>query len=354
MISDKNNTLYIVTGAAGFLGNNVVRALVREGKRVRAVCMPGENTLACEGADELRFADVCDRRAVAEALASDAANTFVIHTAGVVSITGADKALMERVNVGGTKNVVAACSGRPGVRLCYISSVHAIPQGGESAVSTEARTFSPAAVKGAYAKTKAEATAAVLAAVSSGALDAVIVHPSGIIGPYDYGTSHMTGMFLTYLDGKLPVKITGGYDFVDVRDVADGAIAAVERGRKGECYILSGRYVCLPELFSQMAGACGRRLPKIPVPITLVRTVAPFLELHFMRLKRKPLFTSYALSTLCEDRLFSHKKAAEELGYTARPLEDTVADTLEWLAPRAKKPRKPSGSALRARAGGRA
>lgn len=129
---------------------------------------------------------------------------------------------------------------------------------------------------GGYAKTKAEATQIVLDAADHG-LDAVVVHPSGILGPYDRSGNHLVQMVTDYIHGKLPACVNGGYDFVDVRDVAAGCLAAVERGRRGECYILSNRHYDIKEVLrmvKQVAG--GRRLPVLPM--WMAKAAAPLMS----------------------------------------------------------------------------
>lgn len=134
------------------------------------------------------------------------------------------------MNVNGTKNVIALCREFGVRRLVYVSSVHAIPDTDSMSVLKEIKEFSPEKVVGGYARTKAEATQAVLSAVQGG-LDAVIVHPSGIIGPYDRSGNHLVQLVNDYLSGRIPVCVKGGYDLVDVRDVAYGCLMAAEKGR---------------------------------------------------------------------------------------------------------------------------
>ena len=162
---------------------------------------------------------------------------------------------MHDVNVNGTSTVAALCA-EYGARMVYVSSVHAIPENGALRVLTETDAFSPEAVQGWYAKSKAEATRNVLAAVRERGLDAVVVHPSGIIGPYTED-NHLVQLIGEYIDGSLPACVRGGYDFVDVRDVAAGCIAAADKGRRGECYILSNRHYEVRELLELARRCCG-------------------------------------------------------------------------------------------------
>ena len=140
----------------------------------------------------------------------------------------------------------------------YVSSVHAIPERKEKGVTGETQRFSPAYVTGGYAKTKAAATRIVLQAAKRG-LDVVVVHPSGVLGPYDRSGNHLVQMVAEYLNGTLPACVKGGYDFVDVRDVAQGCLLAAEKGRSGECYILSDRYCEIREVLAIAGAAAGKR-----------------------------------------------------------------------------------------------
>ncbi len=176
---------------------------------------------------------------------------YLIHTAGLIDIGKEVSPALYAVNVEGTKNLLALCAEYQVERMVYVSSVHAIPEGGERTVLREINCFSAEQVVGGYAKTKAEATEAVLDAARAG-LSAVVVQPSGILGPYDTSGNHLVQMVGDYLRGKLPACVRGGYDFVDVRDVAAGCLSALTRGRAGECYILSNRRYELREVLGMV------------------------------------------------------------------------------------------------------
>ena len=250
--------------------------------------------------------------------------TIVIHTAGIIDISNHVSPELYDVNVNGTKNILALCREYPVKRLVYVSSVHAIPEQKRGNVTGEIRDFSPDAVVGGYAKTKAEATREVRRAAQEG-LDAVVVHPSGILGPYDRSGNHLVQMVAEYLHGTLPACVKGGYDFVDVRDVAEGCLLAAEKGRKGECYILSDRYCEIREVLEIAGDVSGKK--KLPVlPLWMAKMAAPFIQLHARRKKRRPLYTAYSLHVLGTGERFSHKKATEELGYHPRDLKVTIRD----------------------------
>jgi dihydroflavonol-4-reductase len=328
---DMNGIFYIVTGAAGHLGSHVVHELLKSNCRVRALLLPNESVPRFINLNtallSVYHGNVCDQASLVPLFACEPGEeAVVIHCAGIVSITSIRNKRVYDVNVGGTANVIAACRKHGVKRLVYVSSVHAIPLLPKGKVMQEVNRFSPHAVVGWYAKTKATATQLVLDAAKQG-LNAVVVHPSGIIGPHGLPTGNMVELITSFLNGKFFAGIRGGYDFVDVRDVADGIIAAADKGKSGECYILSNRYVTLKEMLGTLSELSGRKKVRVYLPLWIARTFAPFAELHYRVWRRTPLFTIYSLHTISHNSLFSHAKASRELGYRTRPLRETLADT---------------------------
>ena len=255
---------------------------------------------------------------------------IVIHTAAIVSISSkVDKKVVD-VNVNGTKNIVELCLRHKVKKLVHTSSVHAIPEKSHGETITEVSEFDPKSVHGLYAKTKAAASQIVLNAVKQG-LNASIVHPSGIIGPGDYGRTHLTQLVISYLNGTLTACVNGGYDFVDVRDVADGIISCVENGRAGECYILSNQFYTIQEVLDDLHEITGKRRLKSVLPLWFAKLTAPLAEVWYKMLRQPPLYTSYSLYTLESNGNFSHDKATQELGYHPRSMKDTLTDMAYWL-----------------------
>lgn len=321
--------MYLITGAAGHLGSVITGELVKRGKSVRVLALPGEKNIPF--GTEVFYGNVCDIDSLMPFFEGiDGHETIVIHCAGIVSITSKAGRLLREVNVGGTENIVNLCLDFGVKRLVYVSTVHAIPEKKYGETMCEISKFDPSEVVGSYAKTKSEASAYVLKAVESG-LDAVIVHPSGIVGPNDYGRGHLTTLVEDYCRGRLGAGIDGGYDFVDVRDVASGIICAAERGKRGECYILSNRYFTIREIFEILHEVTGRKKIKIYLPIGFIRLMAPIAELYYKIRKQPPLFTPYSIYTLTSNAIFSNDKATLELGYMTRDMRETIADTVTWL-----------------------
>lgn len=322
---------YLVTGATGFLGRAVLDELVARRAEVHALVMPND-PLAGELPREVRVfsGDVRHASSLERFFSAADPRTCVIHCAGIVSVASHPGERIYRVNVGGTNNVLRHCERRRVGRLVYVSSVHAIPVKPKGMEITEEAVFSPELVRGDYAKSKAIATSLVFEAAEDG-LNACVVFPSGLIGPGDRGEGSMVNMLRSFLAGKLPVAVRGGYDFVDVRDVAAGIVACAERGLPGKGYILSGQYVTIRDLLD----AAGKEAPVrriVPcLPIGCARAVAAVHERWSKRKRRPPFFTPYAVAVLGSNARFSRSAAAAAFGYAPRPLRSSVRDTVLWL-----------------------
>lgn len=325
---------YLLTGASGFLGGTVAEKLLKSGAKVRCLVLPEDKYAEDlpEGAEKI-VGDVCDAESLRGFFEDAGADTCVIHCAGYVSVASAPGKKIYDVNVKGTENIVGWCREKGVGKLVYVSSVHAIPELPKGKVISETKDFSPDKVEGDYAKSKAMATEIVLKAAEEG-LDASIVFPSGIIGPEDKAFGSITTMLVSFLAWKLPFAVKGGYDFVDVRDVAEGIISCAEKGSPGETYILSGHYASIKDILDTVKSISGIKRCVSYLPIKLAEKVAPLYEKHALRRKKKLFFTPYAVSVLDSNGKFDHEKAAKELDYRPRPLKCTLGDTLAWLKER--------------------
>jgi len=325
-------TLYLLTGAAGFLGGNILKKLLADGQSVRALVLPGDKYASRipEGV-EVVTGDVTDP-ADLERFFDVPAGTerVVIHAAGIVTIYPGFSQKVWDVNVGGTRAVLEMCE-KTGSKLVYVSSVHAIPPAPKGKEMDENAEFNPDLIRGFYGKTKAAATRLVLQAARERGVKACVVFPSGLCGPGDTERGHVTQMLVDCAGGRLPAGIEGGYDFADVRDVAEGVIAAAKRGEPGEGYILGNRVVSVREIFRAVHELTGAKLVKMMFPIPVAEAVTPFFEAYYKIKKRPPLFTKYSLYTLRSNSNFSHEKARRVLGYAVRPFSETLADSLAWL-----------------------
>ena len=328
--------LYLVTGANGHLGYTVCHMLRDQAKHVRGLILPKdkEDRLLALGVD-IYHGDITKPETL-DAFFDfdehiDLSQVVLIHCAGIVSISKKKNPLIEKVNVEGTKRIVDLVKHKKIGKMIYVSSVHAILEKPHGLIIDETKTFDPNLVIGAYAKSKALASKHVIEAIHDG-LPAIIVHPSGIIGPEDQGHGHMTMMIEDYLNGYLTSRVNGAYDFVDVRDAADGILRAVKDGHVGETYILSGTHIDLKQLFVLLQAYSGKKRAIHVLPRWFARLSAPLAEVYYKLRKLPPIYSSYSLYTLRSNSHFSHEKATRELGYQPRPIEDTIKDTLLWLA----------------------
>jgi len=326
---------YIVTGGTGFVGNNVVRALVSGSATVRTLVRSKEKAgTALKGLNvELFFGDVRSMDVITK-LFDGLENTEVvfIHTASVVLIGGNSRQykMMDDVNYNGVKNIIEACIAHK-ARLVYVSSVHAITEPPKRRLTTEIENFDPRSVTGRYAKSKARASALVMDAIKNRGLDAVIVHPSGITGPNDYSDSHLTQMVIDYMENRIPAAVNGGYDFVDVRDVVSGTLKAAEKGKTGDRFLLTNKYYSVMEMFAMLHEITGGKKIKLKLPMWLAYFSLPFLSAFFTMSGKRPLYTAYSLYTLNSNSNFSHEKASRELGFSPRGLHESLVDTVAFI-----------------------
>ena len=318
----------LVTGATGHIGNVLVRSLLDKGYDVTAFVRNKEKLNALDGLSvSFAYGDVRDIESLKMAFKGI---DVVFHLAGLIDIGNGNKKQMYEVNVNGTKNVVNACKEMNVKKLIYTSSVHAIPTKPKGEIITETKTFSPDLVKGTYSKTKAEATKYVLEANSKD-LEVIITHPSGVIGPYEYITSNLGQLIIDCAHRKMGAYLDGGYNFVDVRDVADGLVSTLEKGKAGECYILAGHYVTIKELMKYVQDITGVPAPKFKIARWFAYATGALSEIYYKIVKQKPLFTSYSVYTTGTNANFSIDKAKKELGYFPRDFKDTMVDTIYWM-----------------------
>lgn len=325
------NKVFIITGANGFLGNNIIRKLPKD-VQIRALVLPNDKLHSLDGLNcKIYKGDVTKKETLEDIFNVDTnCELYVIHCAAIVYIKTKYNPQVYDVNVNGTKNIVDMTL-QKNAKLIYVNTVHSIPEKLNNSIMKEISEFDSSKVVGQYAKTKAEAANYVLKMVKEKNLNACIVQPSGIIGPYDFGNSHLTQLILDCANNKLRACVTGGYDFVDVRDVADGILNACKYGKPGQCYILSNRYVKVTELVNLICDALNHKKIRTLIPMWIAKFTAPLSEIYYKILKQPPLYTKYSLYTLTSNANFSNQKAKEELNFKNRDIKDTIYDTVKWL-----------------------
>ncbi len=317
---------FAITGASGHIGANLCRTLIDHGHHVKALINKYTKSL-----DQLNLeivnGNLLDINSLS-ALIKDV--EIVIHLAATISINGKNDEELLDINVEGTKNLVQCLRENPVRRLIHFSSIHAIVHEPSDSVLDERRGLATEDHI-LYNKSKAVSEQLVLDAAGEG-MDAVIINPTSVVGPYDFKPSLMGRALIQIVKRKLPGLIRGGYDWVDVRDIVDGTLKAVEKGRTGESYLLSGYWMALPDLAKMIGNLTGDQRKWTILPYWLAELGVPFLKGYAQLVGTDPLYTRESLEILkTSHRMISSEKAKNELGYNPRPLEETIRDTLDWF-----------------------
>jgi dihydroflavonol-4-reductase len=313
----------VVTGVSGHVGNNLVRSLLAEDRRVRVLAH--RNTSSFENLDVEKIkGDICDAVSLNAAFAGA---DVVYHLAAKVSIETSGWSTLHDINTIGTRNVAAACLKTGVSRLVHFSSIDAIEQKPMHIPVDEKSPLAHTKKHPPYDRSKAAGEAEVLSAVAKG-LDAVIVNPTAIIGPYDFQPSHQGQMLLSMASGRLPTLIDGGFDWVDVRDVVYDAMQTEKLAPRGSKYLLGGHWASLVDIARMVEKETGTRALGFVCPLWLAGAGAPIITAVEHLRGHRPLYTRASIIAVNSNKLISHEKAEKELDYHPRPLEQTICDTL--------------------------
>jgi dihydroflavonol-4-reductase len=309
------------------VGAVLSRALLADGETVRLLVH--EDTRALEGlAAERVQADLTDPESLRRSFRGA---EIVYHLGASISLDRRYTETMRRVNLEGTRNVILACRQCSVRRLIHFSSIEALADLNPVKESDESNPLAGPVDTTKYGWTKAESERLVLQAASDG-LDAVILSPTAIVGPFDYKPSYMGRSLLDLYHSRLPALVLGGFNWVDVRDVVEATLAARDRGRAGERYILSGTWRSLPEMAALVKEISGRDGSRPVLPVWIARAAARIAGGLPGLSSKYPAFTLDALIAIGKHREVSCEKARRELGYAPRPLEVTLRDTFGWFA----------------------
>ena len=315
-----------ITGATGHLGNVIARTLVARGEpirmlvrsvpRVRELGLPWES--ACHG-------DLSDGDSICRCF--EGCET-VIHSAALISV-GHDRTALMRTNVDGTESVIDACR-RQGVRrLITIGSIEAfdlstpVTGGNGDRLDTELPFLD-------YGRSKAIAVNATLDANDAG-LEALVISPTAMLGPWDYRPSRMGRFVRSFISRRLPAYVRGGFDFVDVRDVAEACISGIRNGVTGSHYIVSGNYVEVRSLLELLEQSSGVPKPIFEVPDRIARLFAWCSASVISLVGGSPLITPAAVKLLSKRIYVTSDLAKNDLGFHARELSNTISDTVAWF-----------------------
>jgi len=318
--------MIVVTGASGLIGSNLIRMLLAQGQQVRALVHHNQQPLS--GLDiEIVTGDVLSPSSLEEAFRNA---DLVYHLAASISLKMNSSEQMERINILGTRNVVQACQKAGVGRLVHFSSIHALEQEPLDLPVDETRPRVTSQKYPPYDLSKAAAEKEVIHGVQQG-LDAVILNPTGIIGPFDFEPSYLGTAMLHMVHGRLPALITAGFDWVDARDVASAAIQASQHGLTGENYLIAGHWRSIKQIAAVVAEFSGRRMPWLTVPLWLSYAGLPITAAHAALTRQRNIFTRATLLALKSNRQIDYTKASQHLNYQPRPFRQTIMDTLRWF-----------------------
>jgi dihydroflavonol-4-reductase len=321
--------MILVTGASGFVGSAVVRHLLQAGHQVRVLIRPTSAPTNFAGLPvETMQGDLRDPASLARAMAGI---QFVFHVAADYRLWARNPQDIVRTNVEGTRNVMNAALTAGVERIVYTSSVATLKSRLDGKASDETLRLDPVSAIGAYKHSKVVAERIVDTMVAEHNLPAVIVNPSTPIGPRDVRPTPTGRIIVEAAAGRMPAYVDTGLNLVHVDDVAAGHLAALEKGRRGERYILGGQDVLLGDMLGEIARQIGRAPPRLRLPRRLIFPIAYAAETIAYFSGREPFVTTTGLRLAKDHMFFTSLKAERELGYRARPYSEAIAEAIAWF-----------------------
>jgi dihydroflavonol-4-reductase len=322
----------LVTGASGFIGGAVARALLRRGAHVRVLLRPGTEPNIAEPAEvEIARGDLRDAQAVSAAVRGCEA---VFHVGALYSFTAPASEVLA-VNVGGTRNVIEAVRAE-GSRLVYTSSIATIG-GMHNGVLPDEQCMPVGSPPGPYKRSKWEAEALVRQEAQRG-LEAVIVNPTFPVGEGDVKPTPTGCLIRDFLEGRMPAYVDTGMNVVDVDDVAEGELLAFDRGQRGERYILGHANLTMREFLEELAIIAGRKPPRFRMPHLVALGLAHAEAFVTGRiLGRAPRIPLEGVRTAREIMFASSRRAVRELGLRQTPIREVLTKAVRWFEERARR-----------------
>ncbi|HEX3495440.1 MAG TPA: hopanoid-associated sugar epimerase [Methylocella sp.] len=319
----------LVTGASGFVGSAVARALIRSGYRVRALLRPTSKRTNLAGLEvEIVEGDMRDAASVARAMAGA---RFLFHVAADYRLWVRNPQEILWNNREGTRLLMQTALAAGVARIVYTSSVATIKCAANGGQADETMRQIESCAIGAYKQSKIAAEHVVETMIAHDGLPAIIVHPTAPIGPRDQKPTPTGRIIVEAASGHIPGFVDTGLNLVHVDDVANGHLAALHHAMPGEHYILGGQNVMLAELLGQIAIMCGRRPPRLRLPRPLVYPFAFGAETMARLTRHEPFLTIDGLRMSKHRMFFSSAKAERDLGYKARPYPEALKEALAWF-----------------------
>ncbi len=317
-----------VTGGSGHVGGNLVRELLSRDYEVD--CLVRSDTRALDNLDVNFVNGNMLNPAEMIPLLEDC--DVVFHSAAFVAVEKVQEDLMRKINVEGTKSIATAAIDSGVKKMVYFSSIHAFEQQPTSEPLIETRPLVSDRKALPYDRTKAEAQKIVIEASEQG-LEVNMLHPTGIIGPYDFKPSRMGKVLSDIANRNMPLAINNGFNWVDVRDVAISAVNCVEHGINGQNYILPGHWASFPQISSVVKKITGKRTHLVTIPFWMAYLALPFASVNSIITGKRPSFSKGSLQALSiQCRNIPGNLATDHLNHVPRPIEETIGDTISWLS----------------------
>lgn len=328
------DTIYLVTGGSGFLGSQILSTLLSQNKKVRTLVIPNDRARKFIPSEvEIIEGDLCKKETLENFFTvPEGTATYLIHCASMVTVNADFNQKLLDINVGGTQNIIDLCLAHPECqKMVYVGSTGAIPELPHGTKISEVDYFDKEKVVGWYSKSKAMASQLVLDACKTRNLNACIVQPTGILGPGDFSCSTTTSTLIKIMKGEMTVGMGGSFNLADVRDLADGCVNAVEKGEKGESYILGNDIVTMKQMCSILKKYSGCKTPKIYMPLRIAKSIAKKMERKAETTGKPALMTTFSVYNLERNNTFDYSKAKRVLGYKTRSYEETFRDEAVWI-----------------------
>ncbi len=314
-----------ITGGNGHIGNAVIEELIRRNYSIKALVHSKSNFLESRNIETVK-GSLHDKNSLLE-LMKDC--DYLIHCAAVISINGDQNQLVQKINIEGLENVLKAAKKSNLKRIIHLSSIHAYDHLPMNEKMNETRNFvSDSAYS--YDKSKRDGQLIARKYFEEG-LPIIVVNPTAVFGPPNYAKCKQNSAFISMSKRGVPFVFKGGYNWVDVRDVANSICNALTRGKLGESYILGGSYCTLKDLSRTVAKVSNKRIPCFEVPIGLVKTFLPIIGAYYKVRKQDPSLTKQSIEILeFGNRFIESEKAKKDLGHNPRPIDETMKDLLSW------------------------
>jgi len=318
----------LVTGPDGVLGSNLLRELLSQGYNVTALVEDGKKSPTI---DDLPITRVGGNLLNEDEIVNATKGMdIVIHCAAITNMFPNRSEIVNKVNIGGTENIIKGCQVNGVKRLIYCGTANSFASGTLNELGTEQNEYAAWHYNLDYMDSKYKAQLLVLEKVKNEGLDALVVNPTFMIGPYDSRPSS-GAMLLGVYNGKVPGYTLGGKNFVAVKDVAVAITNAITRGKKGECYILGNENLTYKVAFEKIAKVVGVKPPKIKLPNTVVKSMGRMMSLSAKVFKFYPGLTKELAILSTEIHYYSPQKARKELGLPSTPIDTAFKECFDWF-----------------------